>query len=191
MNLLKSGISGIFQKFQEKTILIKKNILLSVSLVLFLFFFLFYDTLFVFLIFVLLDLLFSILSSKYKIDCILDYLLVGIILFGYSFSVKAALLMSGFYLVNRVVQAKLEIRHFKKILPMVVISYLSNLLNRFPVFYIGTFLIFLRYVIEYLFDYLLFGDLKINRLLRRIVHLITGGIFFFVFGEIFVNILKK
>ncbi len=138
-------------------------------------------------LFVLADIFTTYVNLKYKIDLIFDFLLIGIIFVSYYFSLKIGLIMCAFIILTRLMYGELNRRHFVKLPIMVLLAVLSNLFNQSNFLVIGFFLVGLRYIMEYLIDWHLTGQIgNLDRIHRRVIHIFGAYLFFSYFCPILV-----
>ena len=153
-------------------------------------FFLIYQRLFVFLLFVALDFVASYLDLKYKIDLGTDYIVTGMIIFSHALGLIYGLWFIPFHFFTRIVLGKLKRKHFLKLPCLLLIPYLAGAFSSTELGTLGFFLFLMRYVLEYMLSFLLFRDIEIRRIPRRLLHLLGGYFILSKFGQFIVEVIK-
>ncbi|MBU0758668.1 MAG: hypothetical protein KKF44_11475 [Nanoarchaeota archaeon] len=138
--------------------------------------------LFFVLLFALIDIVNSYIDLHYKIDILLDFSVIGIILLSYWGYIGYVPVSMAFFFLSRFILGKLSKRHFLKIPVMVIIACLAMQLNHWNLGFLGVFLYFIRYLMEYLLEFILSGSISLDRIPRRVLHMIATYLFFAMIG---------
>lgn len=145
--------------------------------------------LFFIFLFLILDFFVSYIDKKFRIDLLLDFSVISIIIVSYTGSFGYLFLCLFLFLLVRSVSGSLSKRHLFKLPVLIVISYLTFIFNFISLNIIGGFIFFIRYILEYGLEYIATGVITKNRILKRIFHLIAAIIFFRLLGGIIIGVI--
>ncbi len=130
------------------------------------------------IIFSVLDLLNSYIEMKFRIDLLLDFALIGVILLSNYGYIGLSFIVILFFVINRILIGKFEKRHLLKIPIFITISLISSSLGFLSLSILGPVLFLVRFALEYFIELSFFGTLTLNRIPRRTLHFIAAVLFF-------------
>jgi hypothetical protein len=174
-----------FLKKKSKFEMIVGVVLIFVFLIMFAY----YKRIILLLSLIALELFSTYFEKKFQLEPGPDFILCGIILFTYTAHYIYAWLLVPMILVSKLVFGRFKPRHLFKPGIYAIILYLTLLLRDFDILAIGIVLTIVRYVIEYLLEFVTKGMISTDRLIPRFLRIIYAWIFFSVFGEILVRLI--
>jgi hypothetical protein len=148
-----------------------------------------YRRIFIFGIFIALDIISTYLDRNFLISFPVDFLLAAMIIASYSISVYYGLVLSLFVIINRLAFGTMEVRHLSKMPVLFIICVASSLLTWLPIQVVGPIMIGLRYTLEYGISFVTTGQFPSERIIKRILNLLGGTMFFCVLGAFLVSVL--
>lgn len=163
---------------ETAVLFIKKNSSLIIASVILMAVFFQYRFLFFVILFVALDIANSVANSMYKISLPLDFLLMGAIIFSLEYGVSSAMIFLPFILVDKLVLGKLNHLHFIKIPVVLLVIVVTRFLRMMDFYTMIIVLYTLRYAVEYIIQFILFGEFDIAKIPRRIYNYVGALIFF-------------
>ncbi|MBD3202778.1 hypothetical protein GF327_00655 [Candidatus Woesearchaeota archaeon] len=141
-------------------------------------------------LFIFLDLVKSYIEFNFRIRFFPVYFLdIGIILCSYVYSPFIGMIIVLFLVINRIVFADLKKRHFIKIMFLLIICFLTNLLNNLSILLIGPLMFVLRYVMEYTLQLVVNKNIDLRKFPDRIINSLVNFVIFYNLGEILVEIM--
>ena len=129
-------------------------------------------------LFIILDFIVSYLDSTYKIDALFDFLTLGIITLSYSLNYGVGLILSLGLFPSRLILGRLEKRHFLKFPILILLAVLADVFSNYNIAILGFCLFVFRYILEYIIDFVITGAIDTRRIIRRILHIIAGQVYF-------------
>ena len=166
--------------------LVEKNIRIIGLVILFLSLYFVSKPIFLLSLFIGFDLVNIFIKRSFKLYVPVDFIVVGSIILSYLFGIKYGLIVSVFLVINRLIMGTVEFRHIMKLLPIVIVVLLSSLLSKYSFVLVGISLFILRYVIENIMEYVLFGKLSLAVKIERFVHILAVYVFLIMFNSTFL-----
>ena len=134
---------------------------------------------FLVLLFIGLDYLKSLIEVGLPFNYLpLKFISVGMITLSYFYSFKIGLVLVGFYVINKLMFARFDERHFLATISMIVMCLLSNLFNSINYAILGTTLFIFRYVLDFIFNILFFSYVRTDNLLGRAINSVVAYLIF-------------
>lgn len=149
----------------------------------------FYKKLFFISLFISLDLLNSLVNSKYRLSLPMDFLLAGVIIFSMKYEFYSGMIFIPFIIFNKLIMGKLEFSHFLKVPTLILVSFMSSLLITIPLNLSIFIILLIRYLFEYFIAFFIFGEFNLKKIPRRLYNFLGMYTFFVVFGNLLIKII--
>ena len=144
---------------------------------------------FLFILFVVLDILNSYIDSIYKIALPLDFLLMGTILISIKYTPWYCFIFLPFVLIDKLILGKFHQRLFVKMLIVIFVGFLSSMLGNYDIGSTIIIIYLLRYLAEYAIDYIALGWIDVGKIPHRLYNFFGMTAFFYLFGSFLLKLI--
>ncbi len=161
----------------------------SVLVLTFVFFLMFFwaRPIFAMSIFIVCDVLKSYFEKSTGVSIPIYFFDYGVIICSYLYNPIYGLMLIIAMLGVRILFADFKVKHLVKLPILFLLAILSNILNYFPLLYIGIGLFVLRYILEYTISGIM-GNLSFEDLGDRVINIFSTLVFYIIFSNMFIAI---
>jgi hypothetical protein len=134
-----------------------------------------------------LDLFSTYFERKFGLEPGPDFLLCGVIIYGYTSNMFFAYSLLPFTLFSKILFGRFKLRHLLKPLIFFFCALAAKGMSGFPILFVGVSITVFRYGIEYAFDAAVQGQLPADRIIPRALRVLYSYVFFLVLGNLLLG----